>query len=89
VSRTEPLERQKTSLRGILSFCRDVQVVAPFPVDAIEHSTHKTYLDSTGRPRVTVSKKFAAESHEQDIYVSRLVHCSIGPNILFDVSPRN
>lgn len=63
---------------------RNVEVVAPFPVDAIEHSVHKTYLDSTGRPRVTIKKTLCSESHEQNIYVSPLFppcerHFSSGP----------
>jgi hypothetical protein len=44
-------------------------VQAPFPVDVIEHSIHKTYLDSTGRPRVTIKKALASEFNEQNIYV--------------------
>ena len=49
---------------------RNVEVIAPFPVDAIEHSVHKTYLDSTGRPRIIIKKALCSESHEQNVYVS-------------------
>jgi oligosaccharyltransferase complex subunit alpha (ribophorin I) len=51
---------------------RNIEVQAPFPVDAIEHSVHKTYLDSTGRPRVTIKKALASEYNEQNIYVRGL-----------------
>lgn len=49
---------------------KNVEVVAPFPVDAVEHSVHKTYLDSTGRPRITIKKALASESNEQNIYIT-------------------
>lgn len=48
---------------------RDVNVTVPFPVDSISHSVHKTYLDSVGRPRVTIRKRMCVEKHEQDIFV--------------------
>lgn len=44
-------------------------MTVPFPVDTIEHSTHKTYLDSIGRPRITIKKRMCVEKHEQDVYV--------------------
>jgi oligosaccharyltransferase complex subunit alpha (ribophorin I) len=47
-----------------------VEVFTPFKVDSIEHSIHKTYLDSTGRPKVTMKKKNCTERHDQLIYVS-------------------
>jgi len=53
---------------------RNVEVQAPFPVDTIEHSVHKTYLDSTGRPRVTIKKALASEYNEQNIYVRGLMY---------------
>ncbi|WVR04659.1 hypothetical protein IAU60_001670 [Kwoniella sp. DSM 27419] len=48
----------------------DVQIYTPFPVDSIEHSTHKTYLDTTGRYAVTLRKARVTEKHAQDIYVT-------------------
>ena len=54
---------------------RNVEVQAPFPVDAVEHSVHKTYLDSTGRPRITIKKALASEHNEQNIYVCGFMHC--------------
>ncbi|KAL1408707.1 dolichyl-diphosphooligosaccharide--protein glycosyltransferase subunit 1 [Vanrija albida] len=48
----------------------DVEVFTPFPVDAIEHSVHKTYLDTTGRPVVTITKALVTENHAQNVYVS-------------------
>jgi oligosaccharyltransferase complex subunit alpha (ribophorin I) len=49
---------------------RDVHVHTPFKVDSIEHSIHKTYLDSTGRPKVTLKKKGCTERHDRFFYVS-------------------
>ncbi|TXT10813.1 hypothetical protein VHUM_02318 [Vanrija humicola] len=48
----------------------DVEVFTPFPVDAIEHSVHKTYLDTTGRPVVTITKALVTENHAQNVFVS-------------------
>jgi oligosaccharyltransferase complex subunit alpha (ribophorin I) len=48
----------------------DVNVYTPFPVDSIEHSIHKTYLDTTGRPVVTITKSAVTEHHAQNIYVT-------------------
>lgn len=48
----------------------DVEVFTPFPVDAIEHSVHKTYLDTSGRPVVTITKSLVTENHAQNVYVS-------------------
>lgn len=53
-----------------LTSYRDVQVFTPFPVDSISHSTHKTYLDSTGHHMVTLKKQRCTERHAQTIYVS-------------------
>ncbi|KAJ9110429.1 hypothetical protein QFC19_001554 [Naganishia cerealis] len=49
---------------------RNVNVTVPFPVDTIEQETHKTYLDSIGRPRITIKKRMCVEKHEQDVYVT-------------------
>lgn len=48
----------------------DVQVFTPFPVDEIEHGVHKTYLDTTGRPVVTLKKHLVTENHAQPVYVT-------------------
>ena len=48
----------------------DVNVHVPFPVDSIEHSVHKTYLDTTGRPVVTITKALVTENHAQPVYVT-------------------
>jgi hypothetical protein len=51
--------------------CRsDVEVFTPFPVDSISRSTHKTYLDTTGRPAITLKKARCTENHAQTVYVS-------------------
>ncbi|WWC86854.1 uncharacterized protein L201_001733 [Kwoniella dendrophila CBS 6074] len=48
----------------------DVQVFTPFPVDSIEHSIHKTYLDTTGRYAITLKKTQLTENHAQNVYVT-------------------
>lgn len=48
----------------------DVEVFAPFPVDSIEHSLVKTYLDTTGRPVVTITKSVVTENHAQPVYIT-------------------
>ncbi|KAK8847450.1 hypothetical protein IAR55_005308 [Kwoniella newhampshirensis] len=48
----------------------DVQIYTPFPVDSIDHSTHKTYLDTTGRYAVTIKKAHCTENHAQNVYVT-------------------
>lgn len=35
---------------------------------------YKTYLDSIGRPRITIKKRMCVEKHEQDVFVSFIVH---------------
>ncbi|EIW71206.1 hypothetical protein TREMEDRAFT_71088 [Tremella mesenterica DSM 1558] len=49
---------------------RSVEVFTPFPVDSIDHTTHKTYLDSTGRHMITIRKTRCTEFHAQSIYVT-------------------
>lgn len=48
----------------------DVEVVTPFAVDSIEHSVHRTYLDTIGRPMVTIKKSLVTENHAQPVYVT-------------------
>ena len=48
---------------------RDVEVITPFSVDSVKHSIHKTFLDSTGRPTVTLRKTRCTENHAQAVYV--------------------
>jgi oligosaccharyltransferase complex subunit alpha (ribophorin I) len=50
--------------------CSNVEVFAPFPVDSISHSVHKTYLDTTGRPEITIKKSGCTEKHAQPIYIT-------------------
>ncbi|OCF32578.1 oligosaccharyltransferase complex subunit alpha (ribophorin I) [Kwoniella heveanensis BCC8398] len=47
-----------------------VQIYTPFPVDSIEHSIHKTYLDTTGRHAITLKKARCTSRHDQDVYVT-------------------
>ncbi|BEI84724.1 hypothetical protein CcaverHIS002_0501250 [Cutaneotrichosporon cavernicola] len=48
----------------------DVEVVAPFAVDSIEYATHRTYLDTIGRPKVTITKRTVTENHALPVYVT-------------------
>jgi len=48
----------------------NVEVFTPFPVDSISHSIHKTYLDTTGRPEITIKKQACTEKHAQTIYIT-------------------
>lgn len=48
----------------------DVEVHAPFAVDSIEHSVHRTYLDTIGRPMVTITKRLVTENHAQPVFVT-------------------
>ncbi len=47
-----------------------MEVITPFAMDTIEHSVHKTYLDSTGRHTITLRKARCTENHAQLVYVS-------------------
>lgn len=49
---------------------RDVEVHTPFAVDSVSHSIHKTYLDTTGRHAITITKQKCTEHHAQPVYVS-------------------
>ncbi|KAJ9101893.1 hypothetical protein QFC21_003233 [Naganishia friedmannii] len=62
---------------------RDVNVTVPFPVDTIEHSTHKTYLDSIGRPRITIKKRRCVEKHEQDVYFQKVFTAGVATAVMF------
>ncbi|ORY93294.1 Ribophorin I, partial [Syncephalastrum racemosum] len=67
----------------------NVQVHAPFELDSIEHKTHFTNFDSTGRHMVVLRKYNVVREHEQPILVShlfrsfvvvcRLTRCSRSP----------
>ncbi|KZW02106.1 Ribophorin I [Exidia glandulosa HHB12029] len=51
----------------------DVEVFPPFPVDSVEHSTHVTFLDTVGRPAVTLKKRQVTDKHDGIVYVSYAV----------------
>jgi len=50
----------------------DVDVISPFPEVSRSMSTHITYLDTTGRPAVTLAYKDLTDKHTGIIYVSAL-----------------
>ncbi|WVO16618.1 hypothetical protein L204_104297 [Cryptococcus depauperatus] len=49
---------------------KNVEVFTPFAVDSIDHSTYKTYLDTTGRYAVTIRKARCTENHAKTIFVT-------------------
>jgi oligosaccharyltransferase complex subunit alpha (ribophorin I) len=62
---------EETQLTIILpEGARDVTVHAPFGPDLIENKRHVTYLDTTGRPAIVLSKKNVSEKHAGTVYVS-------------------
>ncbi|EIW76106.1 oligosaccharyltransferase alpha subunit [Coniophora puteana RWD-64-598 SS2] len=54
----------------------DVQFISPFPSLSEEISTHVTYLDTTGRPAVSLDYKDLTDKHTGMIYVSYKVPLS-------------
>ncbi|GLB33802.1 putative essential subunit of the N-oligosaccharyl transferase (OST) complex [Lyophyllum shimeji] len=48
----------------------DIEFTPPFPALTNRLSTHKTYLDSTGRPKLTFEYKDLTVMHAQSIFVS-------------------
>ncbi|CEL59878.1 oligosaccharyltransferase complex subunit alpha (ribophorin I) [Rhizoctonia solani AG-1 IB] len=49
---------------------RDVTLHTPFGPDSIENEQHVTYLDTTGRPAITLKKKNLSDKHAGTIYVT-------------------
>ncbi|KAI0036721.1 oligosaccharyl transferase alpha subunit [Vararia minispora EC-137] len=47
----------------------DVEVFAPYKPLSVEHSTHISYLDTVGRPAVTLEYKYLTDSHTDSVYV--------------------
>ncbi|KAJ7068267.1 Ribophorin I [Mycena amicta] len=54
----------------------DVEFAAPFPAISTSKSTHTTYLDTVGRPVITLHFKDLTEKHALPIYVSYKVPLS-------------
>lgn len=52
-------------------FYSDIKVFPPFAPITQQRSTHITYLDSIGRPAVTLSFVDLTDKHDGLIYVSR------------------
>ncbi|KAK9709322.1 dolichyl-diphosphooligosaccharide--protein glycosyltransferase subunit 1 [Basidiobolus ranarum] len=48
----------------------NVQLSLPFDIDSVEHSTHHTYFDTTGRYVLILKKKNVVIEHVQNILVS-------------------
>lgn len=62
-------------LRTKLTFPSNIKVYAPFHMDALSHPTadvpsvEHTYLDSTGRPTVYLSRRDCTDRHDENILV--------------------
>ena len=54
----------------LFQFCSDIDVYPPFAPITQQRSTHITYLDSIGRPAVTLSFENLTDMHNGMIYVS-------------------
>ncbi|KAH7929440.1 Ribophorin I [Leucogyrophana mollusca] len=54
----------------------DVEFLSPFPALSSSVSTHTTYLDTTGRPAITLEYKDLTDKHTGTIYVSYKVSLS-------------
>jgi len=48
----------------------DVEIYPPFPPKTMERSTHITYLDTFGRPKITLTANQLTDRHSGAIYVS-------------------
>ncbi|KAF9513259.1 hypothetical protein BS47DRAFT_1376772 [Hydnum rufescens UP504] len=54
----------------------DIQIYTPFAMDSIARDTHITFLDTKGRPSITLSKRNLTEKHTSPIYVTYTVSLS-------------
>ncbi|KIJ70571.1 hypothetical protein HYDPIDRAFT_172361 [Hydnomerulius pinastri MD-312] len=54
----------------------DVEFISPFPALSSTVSTHVTYLDTTGRPAISLTYKDLTDKHTELIYVSYKVPLS-------------
>ncbi|PWZ01771.1 Ribophorin I [Testicularia cyperi] len=48
---------------------RNVQVELPFPMDDLQHGLTHTYLDTVGRPTITLAKRRCSSEHALHVYV--------------------
>ena len=48
---------------------RDIEINVPFPVDSKSQKISYTYLDTTGRPTFTFTKKNVVDQYSQPITV--------------------
>ena len=53
-----------------MEYTSDIEVYPPFPPRSSKLSTHKTYLDTKGRPTVTFYYDNLTDRHAGVIYVS-------------------
>ena len=50
--------------------CRDIDYFVPYPALSETISTHITYLDTVGRPKITLKYAQLTDKHGGNIYVS-------------------
>ena len=54
--------------------CRNIRVKTPFPIVRDADNLHFTYLDTVGRPVITMKKNNLVEQHIQDFEVICLIN---------------
>jgi oligosaccharyltransferase complex subunit alpha (ribophorin I) len=54
--------------------CHSVEFATSYPVKRLQDSLHFTYLDTKGRPVISVSKKNLVENHIDDFEVCIVKH---------------
>lgn len=74
------------SAKGAMLILSNVRVHTPFKVDSITHSTHKTYLDSTGHHALTLTKSRCTEHHAGVVYVSLTAMALLITKVSYDYS---
>ena len=50
--------------------CRNIHVKSPYPIKREADNLHFTYLDTMGRPVITMTKNNLVEQHIQDFEVA-------------------
>lgn len=62
--------------------CHDIKVKYPYPIERLEDSLHFTYLDTKGRPVITLHQTNLIEQHIQVFSVTNFVKFLFCLNLL-------
>merc|ERR1712121_93539 len=54
---------------GLPEGASNIKIETPYPITEGQRENHKTYLDTVGRPVLTIHKDNVAESHIQDFEI--------------------